>query len=844
MTRRLLRPAAAWLVPPRTAHAHDGHDHDGLPTARPVAPARPPRRVVPHGEVPLPFLPLGPIRADAGRRAPALPDPRPAGAKAASLAWLAGQGVPVPVAVALPADAVAALAAGDSLTRHMVDGALARWADPASRYAVRSSADVEDGFVHSWAGQFETRLDVAADGIRAAIAEVGAPDGERLRAYAARIGDARAPRIGVVVQEMVHAHAAGVAFSRDPVTGLDEVVVEAVPGAGAELVDRGVTPDRWTWRWGAFTAQPAEPRVAADVIDHVVRETVRLARIAGRPLDLEWAWDGKTLWWLQSRPLTGLDGVRIYSARISREVFPGLIPPLVWSINVPIVNGAWIELLERLAGPLGIPPDRLARQFGYRAYFDMTTLGDVFVALGMPRDALELLLGLPRGPQAPRFKPSAQTWRHLPRMLRFGAFALRAGGWAKREVDALAAAAARFEAVDPATLDARRLLERMDAIAALVRRGATGNIVIPLLMLGYGRGLDALIARAGLDPLDADPAAEWPERRTWDPNPALDELRVMVEGLSAADRAALEADPAGALDATPGLASFGQAFDAFLGRFGHLSASGNDLSVAPWREDRAGAVRMVLAHPLPRTRTGPAVTLDGLRAALPASRRFLVGRLWRRAGELRVRREAVSSTYTRVYGLLRGTVLALGDRLVAAGHLDARDDVMLLTNEELRYLAEVGPLDGEPAQARVRRRRTEMAEAAELVAPDLVVGDAFVPRRRDHPGKATLTGLATSRGSARGIARVVRGPADFDRVGTGDVIVIPFSDVGWTPLFARAAAVVAEAGGLLSHSSIVAREYGIPCVVSVPDACGSIADGATVLVDGIGGSVVVEALPA
>jgi pyruvate,water dikinase len=166
---------------------------------------------------------------------------------------------------------------------------------------------------------------------------------------------------------------------------------------------------------------------------------------------------------------------------------------------------------------------------------------------------------------------------------------------------------------------------------------------------------------------------------------------------------------------------------------------------------------------------------------------------------------------------------------------------MLLTLDELRYLAEVGPLDGEAARDRVARRRAEMADAAELVAPDLVVGDAFVPVRREAGGRSTLTGLATSRGSARGTARIVRGPSDFERVGAGDVVVIPFSDVGWTPLFARASAVIAEAGGLLSHSSIVAREYGIPCVVSVADACGSIPDGATVTVDGVTGTIVVAA---
>ena len=127
--------------------------------------------------------------------------------------------------------------------------------------------------------------------------------------------------------------------------------------------------------------------------------------------------------------------------------------------------------------------------------------------------------------------------------------------------------------------------------------------------------------------------------------------------------------------------------------------------------------------------------------------------------------------------------------------------------------------------------------------PELVYGDAFVPRRHDEVVRSTLSGHPTSRGSARGPARIVKGSADFGRVQPGDILVIPFSDVGWTPLFTRAAGIVAEAGGMLSHSSIVAREYGIPCVVSVTDATVAIPDGATLIVDGVSGLVLVEDVP-
>jgi pyruvate,water dikinase len=151
------------------------------------------------------------------------------GRKAFSQWWLASRGVPVPPAVAVPTDAAAGLLRGDSAIREMLRAALQRWLDPEASYAVRSSADVEDGERHSFAGQFTTLLDVPPGDVLAAIEEVADPHNERLAAYLERTGLTAPPHVGVIVQRMVPARAAGVAFSRNPLTGLGETVIEAVP---------------------------------------------------------------------------------------------------------------------------------------------------------------------------------------------------------------------------------------------------------------------------------------------------------------------------------------------------------------------------------------------------------------------------------------------------------------------------------------------------------------------------------------------------------------------------------------------------------------------------------------
>jgi phosphohistidine swiveling domain-containing protein len=792
-----------------------------------------------RARVPAPLVGLGPGDAP--------PDRSHIGAKAAWLAWLARRGVPVPAAVAVPADVAALIAAGDVTATARLESALRRWLDPGRTYAVRASADGEDEDLRSFAGQLETRLAVPAAAVGDAVREVVRPDPERLLAYAARSSIPVPTRIGVIVQEMVAVGSAGIAFSRNPLTGLDEVVVEAVP----QLVDAppgaDSRPDRWIRRWGAFTEEPPGARVPARIIETVARETARLARTYGRPLDLEWAHDGSTIWWLQARPMTGLDGLRVYSNRIARDMLPGVIKPLVWSVNVPIVNSAWVGLLEELVGPLDIRPEDLARSFGYHAYFDMTTLGSVFEALGMPRDSIELLLGLPKGPEAPRFRGSPSTLRHLPRVVATARRTLYRGRWARAEVGQMRRRHAELATVDPATLDEAALFARVDAITALARRAAYANIIVPLVQLMYERTLRLELQAAGVDPAAVDPALARPDRAGWQPNAALDRLRDSVAALPQTARADLAARRTAALAEHTDLRPFRDELDTFLARFGHLSETANDFSRPSWREDPDAVVDLVLSHPS-RGSAEARIDIDALAARVPRLRRPAVRLLWRRSGAFRVYREAVGDTWARCYSLFRETFLALGARLVGRGILGRPDDVFYLALDEIRALAtgrtiaddRPANLPGGDARAIVARRRVEVAEAADLLVPDVVYGDAFVPLRRDRQPRRTLEGIPTSRGVVRGPARVVLGAADFGRVLPGDVIVIPFSDVAWMPLFARAAGVVAESGGILSHSSIVAREYGIPCIVSVSGACSEIPDGATVIVDGTVGSIVVE----
>jgi pyruvate,water dikinase len=182
-------------------------------------------------------------------------------------------------------------------------------------------------------------------------------------------------------------------------------------------------------------------------------------------------------------------------------------------------------------------------------------------------------------------------------------------------------------------------------------------------------------------------------------------------------------------------------------------------------------------------------------------------------------------------------VLRLGELLRAAGAIDEAADVFFLKRCELST----------PDRVRdaVARRRARWERQRRLPAPltigkplSLLTGSVDAARTStDHPDGA-IVGHPASPGRASGLVRIVRGPEDFDRFLAGEVLVAMATAPAWTPLFARAAAVVTDGGSLAAHASLVAREYGIPAVVGTGDATLRLADGQLVTVDGGAGTVV------
>ncbi len=707
-------------------------------------------------------------------------------------------------------------------------------------YAVRSSAEGEDGVEHSFAGQFRTLLDVKGlENILQAIQDVWASaQSPSVHAYLEGLGMATDELgMAVIIQEMVQPVVSGVSFSRNPMTGMDEIVVEAVQGSGQVLVQEGATPQRWIHKWGIWTQQPEQEEIPLELIRDVVRGTQAIARAFGRPVDLEWVFDGREIYWVQLREITAVD-VPLYSNRIAREVFPGIIKPLVWSVNVPLVNGAWVRLLTELIGPNDIEPESLARSFYYRAYFDMGALGDVFELLGMPRETLELLLGIEaEGPEKPSFKPGPKTYTLLPRMLWVALRKLGLERGVRDFVPRMSHRFREFEMRDLAQLGERQLLQEIDRLYVLAQETAYFNIVTPLLMLAYNRLLHAQLERTGVASDEFDLTHGLAELKELEPAAHLHRLHRQFSELDPDQRMRVRRSSYEEFCRLPGLEPLQRGVAQFLRRFGHLSDSGNDFSYVPWRENPGLILDMLAGYTPPPSDANAKTRFEDLEVS--GLRRALLSWVYRRARSFRLHRESISSLYTYGYGLFRNYYLALADCLVRRGILAQQGDIFYLSAAEVQDIVENGH-DNSRARRRVDIRKREIEEVRDITPPSTIYGDEE-PMLLDETGSG-LTGIPTSRGQYTGQVKVLRTLQDFPKLESGDVLVIPYSDVGWTPLFAKAGAIVAEAGGILSHSSIVAREYGIPAVVSVPGAC-QLADRSLVTVDGYLGRVIVQESP-
>lgn len=760
------------------------------------------------------------------------------GQKASSLQWLMQHGVVVPRTYVLSYDSYRTFLRDRTEFRQELERELQAELDANTSYAMRSSANVEDSLAYSFAGQLASVLSVSglSNVVRAVLEVYQSAQAPQLAPYLKEMGlSAVDIQMAVVIQEMVQPEVSGIVFSKNPITGFDEMIVEAALGSGESLMQEGVTPDRWVHKWGDWKERPTASPISEGLIEQIIEQAQSIVEANDNPVDLEWVFDGQTVYWLQLRPITTLDGLHVYSNRIAREVLPGMIKPLVWSVNVPLVNGAWIELFTELIGPNDIMPEELSAAFHYRAYFNMKSIGQIMVALGMPAETLELMIGLEGGKDKPSFRPTRRTIRHIPRMIRFAGSKYRYAKELETIIPALKKAYKEFQSRPIPNDDEKEILCRARELFAITQGAAYANIVTPVLMYSYNALLKRRLAKRGFDFLQLDMTAGLTAMHDYDPSYHLAKLHQHFLELDPDTQQQIRSGSYHEFQKMAGVESLQSEVDAYIDHFGHLSDSGNDFSSKPWRENPDLLLQMITEYGAGDKEGNSLVLWDDL--LISRADRWVLNWSYGRARQFRFYREAISFLYTYGYGLFRACFLRLGESFAGRRLVDEPEDIFYLYFEELESLIREQEL-APPQQEIIAARMQEMEASRDALLPDIIYGDQAPPLEVSSASAERLAGIATSPGYYQGPVCVIQSMVEFEQLQQGDVLVIPYSDVSWTPLFSKAGAVIAESGGILSHSSIVAREHNLPAVVSVTGACQLLTNGKKVLVDGYKGEVI------
>lgn len=650
--------------------------------------------------------------------------------------------------------------------------------------AVRSSATVEDGSDSSFAGQFESYLNLPSlEEVAGAVQRCrDSVHAASLAAYCRQHGiDVAAVRMNVIVQQMVHPDLAGVAFTVDPTMGSDSVVVEAVAGLADGLLAGNSPP------------LPADNPLLQKHLPTIVAAAKRIHRHFGAPQDVEFAIAAGELFILQSRPITRIGFPPEIGEWTNADFRDGgvsstVCTPLMWSLYEFIWDNSLKTCLREIR--LFQHDFEAGRMFFGRPYWNLGAVKQAVAKIpGFKEREFDEDLQVKIDYEGVGQRTPLTLWsllRALPTI-----FALP--GFIRRQIRQAEQLLANFAELERTWQ--RQSTDAVDGYRPLIEQSYFH------METTYFRTIFA-VSLAKLDFKEWFPRCDYAALVA-----ALPEIRHL-----APLRRMRELADQGQQDITP-----------IVEEFRHQCRWGLDIIQPRWDEDR-DFVQDLFAN-LPQTSGGdPRAAYEEARVAalakLPFWKRGLFRRKLDRLRHLVWLREELRDHSSRLYYYIRRATLRFAE------------ERGLGTDIFFQTFREVFADD----RREIAARRDVYESYRNFAAPN-EIGSRY--RYHVTIPSGGLQGIPASGGRAEGVARVARNVEEALSVEAGAILICPFTEPGWTVVLDRVAGVVTETGGQLSHAAVICREFGIPAVLGVAAATQRIRDGARVIIDGNAGTVTV-----
>ncbi|MEG5035593.1 glycerol-3-phosphate acyltransferase [Microcoleus sp. AT3-D2] len=737
-----------------------------------------------------------------------------------------------------------------------------------NRMIVRSSAAGEDGDTSSAAGQYQTIGPVFTeaellDAINRCRQSYWTSEAVAYR----RQRQLPDTQMAVLIQPYIDSEFAGVMFSRNPLDGGSQVIIEALPGGAEAVVGGQCTPVHLEIDFSTpeslernLTELKSNSIIAQSILAELVKQAQAIEEFFhGIPQDIEWSWDGEKIWILQSRPITNLQP--FWTRTIAAEVIPGAIRPLTWSINRPLTCGVWGEIFKVVLGDraIGLNFNETATLLGSHAYFNATLLGEIFRMMGLPEQGLEFLLrGQKMGkPPLGKILPSLPgLWRLVQRERalnaefkgdRISIFLPALQSLDKQEGSSATDSVTDVTDVSPMEEGRGKkeegrgsseeeilmpnaqcpmpdyqylmeLLERAEQIQEWLKPITYYNILGPI-----GLAIRKAIFRVDDDWLANDSAPEIASVR------ALQQLaqKLRQSAVSQPDETVSVAHLAQTFAESPALQAD---FEKWLDIYGYLSEVGTDIAVPTWREQPEIYQKLLITM----AQKAETNLVEKRKVGLTFGQKWRLDKCQERA----LVKNEISEIYARLLAHLRWTFLEIEACGLAMQVFQESGDIFYLEFGEIQQWIRSGA--SVSFKDTIRERRDRLVADRDRPIPPVVYGNLLPNSQKRAIELATsetniMQGIPASIGRVEGFVKICR-TASTD-LGENAIAVVPYTDAGWAPLLLGATAIIAEVGGQLSHGAIIAREYKIPAVMNIAEATTRLRDGQKVRVDGYLGTV-------